>query len=185
MKKKMAVAIPGIIFTLFIAYHLVICFITGIAPLPESEIRGYIIKSVVLSLLLPALIYGYTVYSFYLIEENEKLTAEKERQANEYNKLIIQYKRQIQTLKMQYMDLFKKYEKLVAEMDKMLYRKLSEGSKGMYTAGRTASDAAQDRAEASPKTGNTLVPALASAYTARQKLSDKTKEELYKYLEEL
>lgn len=185
MKKKIAVAVPGIIFTLFVAYHLVTCFITGIAPLPENEVRGYVIKAVMLSLFLPAVIYGYTVYSFYLIEENEKLAAEKARQENEYTKLIIQYKRQIQTLKAQYTALYKKYESIVAEMDKMLCLRLCEGNRSIHTAGRMAAETSGEQAEASKRTGDAMIPALASAYASRQKLSDKTKEELYRYLEDL
>lgn len=189
MRRKIAVVIPGVVFTLFVAYHLVICFISGIAPLPENEIRGYIIKSVLMALFLPAVIYSYTVYSFYLIKENEKLAVENRRQANEYNKSIIEHKRQIQSLRTQYNMLLKKYENVVAELNKMMYQKWlsgrAEDRKNTNQPVSVPEEAVSEKAENVPKTGDAAVPFLVSAYTAKKKFSDEAKRELYEYLEEL
>lgn len=71
MKKRMLCIICGVVFTLFVGYHLLVCLASGIAPFSYAEARIYMAKAAVLSLLLPTTIYGLFVWVWKLLDKVE------------------------------------------------------------------------------------------------------------------
>lgn len=155
---------------LFLGFHLLACFLSGIEPLPDSEVTIYTIKCIIMSLALPSLIYWYTVSNYYLSDQVE----EYEERKIEYERELSNYQQRLQRLDKEYQELLKQHEIALSKAEAL--------SKSKVVSIRSRADFKGRKVDID----RTLsLPMLVSAYTGKKKLSEKEKQELIKYLEEL
>lgn len=168
------IAILGIAYILFLGYQLLSCFLSGLGPLPASEVPLYTLKCFIMAFALPTLIYWYAASNYYLSDELEK----SEDTKAEYERELAEYKQLLHLLAKQHKSLIAQHETTIAEMDALSRNKVVNMSNTKAYQSWNANGNARTNKQL-------LIPTLVSAYTGKQKLSPKEKQELIKYLEEL
>lgn len=138
MKKRLLGIVCGIVFSLFVGYHLLVCLVSGIAPFTYAEARIYMVKAAVFSLLIPTAVYGLLVWVWKLLDKIE-------------------------------------FRDSVIEQ----LKKANSKSKRETKEAQTETDIPDNYSD------DEMIPYLVSAFAQEKKLSDKDKEELLKYLEDL